>query len=103
MLEREAEDFALHLLVDKDEAWDEGLATVQEIAAYFAVPADFVAGQGRFDEGVERRTYGGDFIDEVRNADRGRWLVSDHPAWPPIPWANGTEIIGEVRWCGVTF
>ncbi len=34
----------------------------------------------------------------------GLWqLVSDHPAWPPIPWANGTEVIGEVRWCGVTF
>ena len=46
-LEREAEDFAFHLLVDKDEAWDEGLGTVQELAAYFGVPANFVEVQGR--------------------------------------------------------
>ena len=46
-LEAQAEQFAYHLLIDLDEAWDEGLGTVQEIAAYFGVPADFVAGQGR--------------------------------------------------------
>ena len=33
-----------------------------------------------------------------------RWLLlRDNPAWPSIPWANGTEIIGEVRWSARTF
>ena len=22
---------------------------------------------------------------------------SEHPAWPPVPWTDTTEIIGEVR------
>ena len=45
-----------------------------------------------------------DFIDEVRNADRGRWLaVSDNPAWEPAPLLYGADIIGEVRWLGRTF
>ena len=29
----------------------------------------------------------------------GRWrLVSDHPAWSPIPWPDDAKIVGEVRW-----
>ncbi len=46
-LEREGEDFAFHLLVDKDEALNEGLGTVQEVATYFGVPAGFLAVQRR--------------------------------------------------------
>ncbi len=34
----------------------------------------------------------------------GKWqLLSDHPSWKPTPWAQGTEVIGEVRWMGRTF
>ena len=34
----------------------------------------------------------------------GRWrLVSDHPAWAPVPWPSGAEIVGEVRWAARTF
>ena len=37
--------------------------------------------------------------DEERN-----WLIkSEHPAWPPVPWSDTTEIVGEVRWLGRTF
>ena len=39
-LERQAEDFAHGLLIDLDEAWDEGLKTVREIAEYFGVPSE---------------------------------------------------------------
>ena len=46
-LERQAEEFAYDLLVNLDEARDEGLRTAPEIAAYFGVPADFVEVQGR--------------------------------------------------------
>lgn len=29
----------------------------------------------------------------------GGWLlVSEHPAWAPAAWTDGTEIVGEVRW-----
>lgn len=29
----------------------------------------------------------------------GRWrLVSDHPAWAPVPWPSDAQIVGEVRW-----
>ena len=29
----------------------------------------------------------------------GQWiLASDHPEWPDVPWPDGVEVIGEVRW-----
>ena len=29
----------------------------------------------------------------------GQWLlVSDHPDWPDVPWPDGAEVVGEVRW-----
>ena len=46
-LERQAEDFAYALLVDEDEAWDEGLETVREIAEYFGVPSERACVQAR--------------------------------------------------------
>ena len=39
-LERQAEDFAYALLVDEDEALDEGLETVHEIAGFYGVPPE---------------------------------------------------------------
>ena len=45
-LER-AEEFAYDLLVNLDEAWDEGLRTAPEIAAHFGVPVEMVRMQGR--------------------------------------------------------
>ena len=46
-LEAQAEQFAYHLLIDPDEAWDEGLETVKEVAEYFGVPVAMVRIQGR--------------------------------------------------------
>ena len=37
-------------------------------------------------------------LDEEGN----RQIESDNEDWEPVPWANATEIIGEVRWYGVT-
>ena len=36
--------------------------------------------------------------------EEAQWeLRSDNPAWPPVPWSDTTEIIGEVRWAARTF
>ena len=32
----------------------------------------------------------------------GWQLVSDHPAWKPIPWPRDAEVLGEVRWMAKT-
>ena len=45
--ENQAEQFALHLLVDLEEGRAEGLETIQEIAEYFGVPVEMVRIQGR--------------------------------------------------------
>ena len=38
----------------------------------------------------------------VKRAGRdaaGQWqLLSDHPNWPPAPWSDDIEVIGQVRW-----
>ena len=35
--------------------------------------------------------------------EAGDWqLLSDHPAWKPVLWPDGTEIIGQVRWTAKT-
>lgn len=43
----------------------------------------------------------------VKRAGRdrsGRWqLLSDNPYWPPAPWPDGAQVIGEVRWSARTF
>ncbi len=40
----------------------------------------------------------------VKRMDRdsgGNWrLVSDNPAWDPVPWPVGAKVFGEVRWVG---
>ena len=46
-LEAQAEQFAYHLLIDPDEAWDEGLETAEDIAEYFGVPVGMIGVQGR--------------------------------------------------------
>ena len=38
--------------------------------------------------------------------DGAGWLLaSDNPsgAWPPVPWPDDAEVIGEVRWAARTF
>ena len=45
-LERQAEEFAYDLLIDLDEAWDEGLETAEEVAEYFGLPPEMVRVQG---------------------------------------------------------
>ena len=43
----------------------------------------------------------------VRRAGRdeeGNWqTVSEHPSYPPVPWTDTTETIGEVRWAARMF
>ena len=42
----------------------------------------------------------------VKRVDRNRegwWVLSDNPSWLPLVLTEGTDIIGEVRWCGSTF
>ena len=64
------------------------------------------------DRSRTRRYPGGIFV--VRTADglvvkraeerEGIWqLVSDHPAWAPIPWPADADVVGEVRWMASEF
>ena len=49
------------------------------------------------------RTEDGLVVKRVGRDEEGNWqIVSDHPAWETVPWANGTGIIGEVRWMART-
>ena len=64
------------------------------------------------DRARRRRRVGGIFV--VRTADgvvvkragkdeAGRWLLlSDHPAWEPVPWPADAEVLGEVKWMART-
>ena len=41
----------------------------------------------------------------VKRVDRNRegwWVISDNPAWLPVMLTEETDIVGEVRWSGVT-
>ena len=50
------------------------------------------------------RTEDGLVVKRVGRDEEGNWLIeSEHPAWPPVPWSDTTEIVGEVRWLGRTF
>ena len=50
------------------------------------------------------RTEEGLVVKRASKDEDGRWqIVSDHPAWETMPWADDTEIIGEVRWAARTF
>ena len=50
------------------------------------------------------RTEDGLVVKRAGKDAEGNWQIeSEHPAWPPVPWSDTTEIIGEVRWLGRTF
>ena len=50
------------------------------------------------------RTGDGLIVKRVGRDDQGNWQIeSEHPSWPPVPWDAANVIIGEVRWCAVTF
>ncbi len=50
------------------------------------------------------RTEDGLVVKRVGRDEEGNWRIeSEHPAWPPVPWSDTTEIVGEVRWLGRTF
>ena len=50
------------------------------------------------------RTEDGLVVKRVGRDEEGTWRIeSEHPAWPPVPWSDDTEIIGEVRWTARTF
>ena len=50
------------------------------------------------------RTEDGLVVKRVGRDEEGNWQIeSEHPAWPPVPWTDTTEIIGEVRWAARTF
>ena len=49
------------------------------------------------------RTEDGLVVKRAGKDAEGNWRIeSEHPAWPPVPWSETTDIIGEVRWYGVT-
>ena len=49
------------------------------------------------------RTQDGLVVKRAGQNEAGNWqMVSDHPRWEATPWPDDTEIIGEVRWIGVT-
>ena len=50
------------------------------------------------------RTEDGLVVKRVGRDKEGNWQIeSEHSAWPPVPWSDTTEIVGEVRWLGRTF
>ena len=50
------------------------------------------------------RTEDGLVVKRVGRDAEGDWQIeSEHSAWPPVPWTDTTEIIGEVRWAARTF
>ncbi len=50
------------------------------------------------------RTEDGLVVKRLGLDEEGNWRIeSEHPAWPPVPWSDTTEIIGEVRWAARTF
>ena len=48
------------------------------------------------------RTKAGLIVKRVNRNKNGWRLESDHPAWEPIPWPDGAQIVGEVKWCAKT-
>ena len=49
------------------------------------------------------RTEDGLVVKRAGKDAEGNWQIeSDNEAWEPVPWSRDTEIIGEVRWYGVT-
>ena len=50
------------------------------------------------------RTMDGLVVKRVGRDEEGNWRIeSEHPGWPPVPWSDTTEIVGEVRWVARTF
>ena len=49
------------------------------------------------------RTADGLLVKRVGRDEEGNWRIeSDNEDWEPMPWSRDAEIIGEVRWYGVT-
>ena len=49
------------------------------------------------------RTEDGLVVKRVGRDEEGNWWIeSDNEGWEAVPWSRDTEIIGEVRWYGVT-
>ena len=49
------------------------------------------------------RTEDGLVVKRAGKDTEGNWQIeSDNEDWEPVPWARDSEIIGEVRWYGVT-
>ena len=49
------------------------------------------------------RTEDGLVVKRAGKDEDGNWQIeSEHPSYPPVPWENDTEIIGEVLWYAVT-
>ena len=41
-------------------------------------------------------------VKRAEKDENGQWLlVSDHPAWEPVPWGDA-QMIGEVKWMART-
>ena len=45
------------------------------------------------------RTDDGLVVKRAGRDDAGAWeLLSDHPSWPPLPWPDDADVIGQIRW-----
>ena len=42
-------------------------------------------------------------VKRVDSNREGWWVISDNPAWLPVMLTEDTDIVGEVRWSGVTY
>ena len=44
----------------------------------------------------------GPVVKRLRHDEDGWWLVSDNPAYKPIPWPRDAQVLGQVMWTGRT-
>lgn len=47
------------------------------------------------------QTDDGMLVKRVQRDAGGGWrLISDNPAWDPVPWPGSAKVFGQVRWVG---
>ena len=48
------------------------------------------------------RTEDGPVVKRLQRDEDGWWLISDNPAYRPIPWPRDAQVLGQVMWTGRT-
>ena len=49
---------------------------------------------------VAVRTEAGPVVKRLQRTEDGWQLVSDNPAYKPIPWPRDAQVLGQVTWTG---